>query len=48
MKINWQSMKHGDKTDDRGVVIHTHLHINHAGQTYKFPDAVAVVQRREM
>ena len=47
-KIENQLAKHGVKTDDIGYVIHTHLHIDHAGQTYKFPDAVAVVQRREM
>lgn len=47
-KIENQLAKYGLKTDDIGYVIHTHLHIDHAGQTYKFPDAVAVVQRREM
>jgi len=47
-KIENQLAKYGLKTDDIGYVIHTHLHIDHAGQTYKFPNAVAVVQRREM
>ncbi|WP_180954595.1 N-acyl homoserine lactonase family protein [Bacillus sp. V5-8f] len=47
-KIENHLAKHGLKPEDIGYVIHTHLHIDHAGQTHKFPDAVAVVQRREM
>jgi glyoxylase-like metal-dependent hydrolase (beta-lactamase superfamily II) len=47
-KLENQLAKYGLKPKDIGYVIHTHLHIDHAGLTYLFPDAVAVVQRKEI
>jgi glyoxylase-like metal-dependent hydrolase (beta-lactamase superfamily II) len=38
----------GLEPGDIGYVIHTHLHIDHTGNTPKFPNARVVVQRSEM
>ncbi|WP_051348829.1 N-acyl homoserine lactonase family protein [Peribacillus kribbensis] len=47
-KLENQLAKHGVKPEDIGHVILTHLHLDHAGLVYKFPEAVAVIQRKEM
>jgi glyoxylase-like metal-dependent hydrolase (beta-lactamase superfamily II) len=47
-KLENQLAKHGVKPKDIGHVILTHLHGDHAGQIHMFPEAVAVVQRKEM
>lgn len=47
-RIENQLAKHGLEPKDIGYVIHTHLHIDHAGLTYLFPDAQVIVQRKEM
>jgi glyoxylase-like metal-dependent hydrolase (beta-lactamase superfamily II) len=44
-----QLAKHGVEPGDVRYVLHTHLHIDHAGQTDQFPMATtAVVNRREL
>lgn len=40
--------KHSFKLSDIGYLIHTHLHMDHAGQDYLLPNARIVVQRREI
>ncbi len=39
---------HGLKPEDIGYVIHTHLHMDHAGQDYLLPRARILVQRKEL
>ncbi len=43
-----QLAKHKVGPADIGYVIHTHLHLDHCGQTYKFDNAEIFVQRREL
>lgn len=37
----------GIKTEDIDIVINTHLHFDHCGQNYKFPNAKFIVQEKE-
>ena len=43
-----QLARHGLTTDEIGHVVHTHLHMDHAGQDYLFPRARILVQRKEL
>jgi N-acyl homoserine lactone hydrolase len=43
-----QLEKHGLKPREIGHIIHTHVHMDHAGQDYLFPNARIYVQRREL
>ena len=44
-----QLAKHGLQKSDVGFILHTHLHIDHAGQDSEFPmDTVVVINRREL
>jgi glyoxylase-like metal-dependent hydrolase (beta-lactamase superfamily II) len=48
-RLTRQLAIHGVETGDVRYVLHTHLHIDHAGQTDQFPMATtAVVNRREL
>lgn len=48
-RLEAQLAKHGLKPRDIPVVIHTHLHIDHAGQTDIFPlTTVVIINRREL
>lgn len=48
-RIEHQLQMHGLRPCDVSHVLHTHLHIDHAGQTDRFPDStVAVVNRKEL
>lgn len=40
--------KFGVTPDDIGFLIHTHVHMDHAGQDYMFPRARILVQREEL
>lgn len=46
--LEQQLGRHGLKLQDVKHVIHTHLHMDHAGQDYLFPSARFYVQRREL
>ena len=39
---------HGVAMDDVRWILHTHTHIDHAGQDDRFPDATVVINRREL
>jgi glyoxylase-like metal-dependent hydrolase (beta-lactamase superfamily II) len=43
-----QLAKHQLKPADIGYVIHTHLHMDHAGQDYLLPSARILIQRKEL
>src|ERR671935_1609127 len=44
-----QLAKHGIRKSDVGFILHTHLHIDHAGKDSEFPmDTVVVINRREL
>jgi glyoxylase-like metal-dependent hydrolase (beta-lactamase superfamily II) len=44
-----QLAKHGASKSDIGFILHTHLHIDHAGKDSEFPmDTVVVINRREL
>jgi glyoxylase-like metal-dependent hydrolase (beta-lactamase superfamily II) len=44
-----QLAKHGLSESDVGYILHTHLHIDHAGKDSEFPmDTVVVINRREL
>jgi glyoxylase-like metal-dependent hydrolase (beta-lactamase superfamily II) len=44
-----QLAKHGLHRADVGIILHTHLHIDHAGKDSEFPmDTVVVINRREL
>jgi glyoxylase-like metal-dependent hydrolase (beta-lactamase superfamily II) len=47
-KLVNQLQQYGLKPSDIGYIIHTHCHIDHAGRDADFPEAVIVLQRREM
>lgn len=48
-QLEAQLGEHGYELTDVGHVIHTHLHIDHAGQDHRFPmDTPVVVSRREL
>jgi glyoxylase-like metal-dependent hydrolase (beta-lactamase superfamily II) len=47
--LDKQLAKHGLERGDVGFILHTHLHIDHAGKDSEFPmDTVVVVNRREL
>jgi glyoxylase-like metal-dependent hydrolase (beta-lactamase superfamily II) len=47
--LDKQLAKHGVSKPDVGYVLHTHLHIDHAGKDSEFPlDTVVVINRREL
>ena len=49
MEFEHQLGQHGYDLEDIGWILHTHLHIDHAGQDDKFPmDTTVAVNRREM
>jgi N-acyl homoserine lactone hydrolase len=43
-----QLSKHGLKPADIGYLLHTHLHMDHAGQDVLLPNATILVQRKEL
>ncbi len=43
-----QLAKHGVATGDVRYVLHTHTHIDHAGQDDRFPGATVIMNRREL
>ncbi len=43
-----QLSKHGVKPEDVGFLIHTHVHMDHAGQDHLLPDARILLQRKEL
>ena len=43
-----QLAKFGYKKEDIGVIIHTHLHVDHAGNDYQFPQAKIIMCRKEL
>ena len=43
-----QLAKHGVAPHQVGLLIHTHVHMDHAGHDHLFPNARIVVQRREL
>lgn len=48
MRIENQLARHGVKMDDVRFVLHTHHHIDHAGQDDRFPKATVITNRREL
>jgi glyoxylase-like metal-dependent hydrolase (beta-lactamase superfamily II) len=48
MKIENQLAMHGLKMDDVRFILHTHHHIDHAGQDDRFPKATVITNRREL
>jgi glyoxylase-like metal-dependent hydrolase (beta-lactamase superfamily II) len=47
--LDKQLAKHGLQKSDIGFVVHTHLHIDHAGKDSEFPmSTVVVINRREL
>jgi len=43
-----QLAKHGLRPEDIGLLVHTHVHMDHAGQDHLLPNARILVQRREL
>jgi glyoxylase-like metal-dependent hydrolase (beta-lactamase superfamily II) len=48
MTLERQLAAHGVKTSDVRWILHTHHHIDHAGQDDRFPDATVITNRREL
>jgi glyoxylase-like metal-dependent hydrolase (beta-lactamase superfamily II) len=48
MKLENQLASHGVKMDDVRWILHTHHHIEHAGQDERFPKATVITNRREL
>jgi glyoxylase-like metal-dependent hydrolase (beta-lactamase superfamily II) len=48
MRIESQLSAHGVGMEDVRWILHTHHHIDHAGQDERFPDATVVTNRREL
>lgn len=48
MKLENQLAKHGVKMEDVRWILHTHHHIDHAGQDERFPHATVITNRREL
>jgi glyoxylase-like metal-dependent hydrolase (beta-lactamase superfamily II) len=46
--LEYQLGRHGLGLHNIGYLIHTHLHMDHAGQDYLLPDARILVQRAEL
>jgi glyoxylase-like metal-dependent hydrolase (beta-lactamase superfamily II) len=47
-RLEWQLAKHGVGLADVRWILHTHTHIDHAGQDDRFPGATVVMTRREL
>ena len=43
-----QLQRHDVRPEDIGLLIHTHVHMDHAGQDHLIPNARILVQRREL
>jgi len=43
-----QLARHGLTPEDIGLLVHTHVHMDHAGQDHLVPNARILVQRREL
>jgi len=48
MKLENQLAKHGVRMEDVRWILHTHHHIDHAGQDDRFPHATVITTRREL
>jgi len=48
MELENQLAQHGLEIDDVRWVLHTHHHIDHAGQDARFPNATVITNRREL
>jgi glyoxylase-like metal-dependent hydrolase (beta-lactamase superfamily II) len=48
MRLENQLGRHGVKMDDVRWILHTHHHIDHAGQDARFPRATVITNRREL
>lgn len=46
--LEYQLKKHGVKPADIGYLLHTHIHMDHAGQDILLPNAKILLQRREL
>jgi N-acyl homoserine lactone hydrolase len=46
--LEYQLGKHGLKPGDIGYLLHTHVHMDHAGQDILLPNAKILLQRREL
>jgi glyoxylase-like metal-dependent hydrolase (beta-lactamase superfamily II) len=47
-RLERQLAKHGVALPDVRWILHTHTHIDHAGQDHRFPEATVVMTRREL
>lgn len=47
-ELSVQLAKHQIGPNDVGLLIHTHVHMDHAGQDHLLPNARILVQRREL
>jgi glyoxylase-like metal-dependent hydrolase (beta-lactamase superfamily II) len=47
-RVEGQLELHGLAMDDVRTIVHTHTHIDHAGQDDRFPNATVVMNRREL
>jgi glyoxylase-like metal-dependent hydrolase (beta-lactamase superfamily II) len=47
-RLENQLARHGVRMDDVRWILHTHTHIDHAGQDDRFPAATVVMNRREL
>ena len=47
-RLEWQLERHGVGLADVRWILHTHTHIDHAGQDDRFPAATVVMTRREL
>jgi glyoxylase-like metal-dependent hydrolase (beta-lactamase superfamily II) len=48
MRLENQLARHGVAADDVRWILHTHHHIDHAGQDDRFPKATVITNRREL
>src|SRR5262245_13764829 len=48
MRLENQLAAHGVRMDDVRWILHTHHHIDHAGQDERFPKATVITNRREL
>jgi glyoxylase-like metal-dependent hydrolase (beta-lactamase superfamily II) len=46
--LEHQLARYGVALDDVRAIVHTHTHIDHAGQDDRFPDATVIMNRREL
>ncbi len=47
-ELSVQLAKHGVTPEQVGLLVHTHIHMDHAGQDHLIPNARILVQRREL